>query len=85
MVNVDKFDAEILKDVGDVEISNTQKLRVLVVRDETKKIRIAAQKWWRKDIESDWRSGKGFFLTGRQASELGHLLVETGRALLHVR
>ena len=44
---------------GEMEISNTQKIRVLELENN----KVSIQKWWRADSNGDWCIGKGFQLT----------------------
>ncbi len=76
-VNDSKFKDTIISEIGEISISNTQKYRVLVVRDnETRDTCISAQKWWRKGDDTPWLAGKGFKLSASEAEELGELLVK---------
>lgn len=76
----------IITDLGEEIISNTQKYRVLLVRDDdTGKARISIQKWWRESADKEWVAGKGFKLNGRQSLNLGKMLQEAGKSILHVK
>jgi hypothetical protein len=76
---------DILREIGKIPLSSTQEYRILLVRDEDLGIRISAQKWWRPNREEEWKAGKGFLLTGRQASEMGRMLTECGNQILNVK
>lgn len=50
-------------------VSDSQKLRILLVKDDNHNFKVSAQTWLLEDGE--WQPGKGYFLTGRQAMMLG--------------
>ena len=77
MLNENKFKDTVVSEIGEISISNTQKYRVLVIRDsETKDTYISAQKWWRRGEDSLWLAGKGFRLSSVEAKKLGDLLIQ---------
>lgn len=76
---------EIIKEVGKLVHSDTQETRVLLVRHPDSGIKVSCQKWWRTSTNEDWKVGKGFFLDGRDAYELGKLLQEVGNDIIHVK
>lgn len=76
---VEKFKAEILKEVGVIPTSPILQHRVLIVRDEDNKVKVSAQVWW-KDEEGIFNPGKGYFLTGRRALSIAKTL---RRAISH--
>lgn len=78
-----KFKDVIVKEFGEIPISNTQKYRVLLVMDENSNKKISAQKWWRPSSDEDWRVGKGFKLTAKEALLLSKLLEDSGNSLLN--
>lgn len=80
--NPNTFKDTILKEFGEIPISNTQKYRVLLVSDENKDKKISAQKWWRASSNEEWRVGKGFKLSANEALMLGKLLLDSGNSLL---
>jgi hypothetical protein len=76
-----KFYDKILEEVGEIVLSNTQKLRVLIVSDyETGKTVLSAQKWFRRTKEDEWIASKGFKLSGSNAEQLGVLTECKGRS-----
>jgi hypothetical protein len=79
------FKAEIIKEVGRVVISNTQEIRTLLVRDENLGLRVSCQKWWRESTDKEWKAGKGFFLSGREAVEVGEALQAVGNEIIHIK
>lgn len=79
-----EFNKSIVNDVGEVEISNTQKIRVLVLEGEGTP-EISIQKWWRPDIDIDWQVGKGFKLSPVEASYLGNIIEKAGNLFVNVR
>lgn len=85
MATKNNFKADIIKEEGKIAYSNTQELRVLQVRDPDNGIKISCQKWWRTSVDEEWSAGKGFFLSGRDAHELGKLLQSAGESILHVK
>lgn len=87
VISGNKFpDDIILKEFGEIPISSTQKLKVSLVYDGyLGQPRIAAQKWYREDRTLPWKIGKGFKLTGRQAVEMGNMLSELGKEMIHVK
>lgn len=85
MAKKSTFKAEIIKEIGKLVHSDTQETRVLLVRDPESGIKVSCQKWWRTNSEEEWNAGKGFFLNGRDAYELGKLLQEVGNDIIHVR
>lgn len=77
-----KFKDAILEELSELAISDTQKYRVLKVRDhDTNAVLVSAQKWWRKDANAPWVAGKGFKLTPDMAVVLGQLMVDGGRKI----
>ncbi|MMZ43640.1 hypothetical protein D1872_52050 [compost metagenome] len=71
-----EFRDVIVKDVGEIPISDTQKYRVLVVLDEnTKQLRVSAQRWWRKSKLTEWVAGKGFKLDSETAKQFANLIL----------
>lgn len=73
-------ESEVLKDVGEITISRTQKYRVLIVRQDGKVV-VSAQKWWRANTDEDWAIGKGFILDSKESNMLGTLLLESSSIL----
>lgn len=70
-----KFRDEIVEELGEVPFSNTQKIRVLRVRENTTGLdKISIQKWWRASDISPWIAGKGFKVSSQQARELAEIL-----------
>lgn len=70
-----KFRDEIIDDLGEVVFSNTQKIRVLRVKEEiTGLSKISIQKWWRASDTSPWIAGKGFKVDINQAKQLANIL-----------
>lgn len=83
-VQKSNFKGQILDEIGKIVHSDTQETRVLLVREPVKNaIRVSCQKWWRTSTDEDWNAGKGFFLTGRDAYELGNLLQKVGLDNIH--
>lgn len=72
-----QFRDTILKEVGEIPLSDTQKYRVLLVLDEdTKQPRISAQRWWRKSKLDEWVAGKGFkFVSKEEATKFAMLIL----------
>lgn len=69
------FKDDILQDIGEIPVSNTQKIRVLKVKDySTGKVTLSVQKWWRAGKQSEWVVGKGFKIDSKQAKELAELI-----------
>jgi hypothetical protein len=79
------FKAEILDTIGELEFSNTQKLRVLLVRDPEIGVSISCQKWWRPNGNSEWVAGKGFMLDGRECLRLSDYLGKAGKRIIHLK
>ena len=72
----------ILEEIGEIPISNTQKYRVLIVVDaDTGEVKVSAQRWWRKNIDSEWVVGKGFKLDQAKSLKMASLLTEGSRNL----
>lgn len=84
-IEKNNFKAEIIKEVDKVIISNTQEIRVLLVRDPNTGLKISCQKWWRESTENEWKAGKGFFLNGRDSVQLGQALLAVGNETIHIR
>lgn len=79
------FKANIIKVIDQIPISNTQEIRTLLVRDEKLGLRVSCQKWWRESTDDEWKAGKGFFLSGRDAVQLGEALMQVGNEIIHIR
>jgi hypothetical protein len=79
------FKAEILDTMGEIEFSNTQKIRVLLIRDPEQGVCISCQKWWRPNTSSDWIAGKGFTLDGRESLQLSDYLGKAGKRIIHLK
>lgn len=74
---VNKFKDSILEDIGNIAVSDTQRIRVLKVWDvNSNQTKLSVQKWWRPNSESEWLAGKGFKLDPSEASILSELLKE---------
>lgn len=70
-----KFRDEIIEDLGEVIFSNTQKIRVLRVKEESTDLqKISIQKWWRASDTAPWIAGKGFKVDSKQAIQLAKIL-----------
>lgn len=70
-----KFRDEIVEELGEVLFSNTQKIRVLRVKENTTGLdKISIQKWWRASDTAPWIAGKGFKVSNQQAQELSKIL-----------
>lgn len=72
-INTDKFKATVLKDMGYTTASSSLIHRVLIVRDELKRMRISVQAWWEED--GIWNPGKGYFFTPRTAVRIADLML----------
>ena len=70
-----------IKEIGEVSISDTQKLRVLLVIDRDLEVVVSAQKWWRSNTKSPWQVGKGFKLSSIESLQLGALMSQGGTEL----
>lgn len=79
------FTADVLDTIGEIELSNTQKIRVLLVRDPDMGVRISCQKWWRPNSKSEWVAGKGFMLDGRECLKLSEYLGKAGKRIIHLK
>lgn len=72
-----KFKDTILSEVGEILISNTQKLRVLIVLDfNTGKKLVSAQKWWRPNDTEEWRVSKGLKFHKQRGIILSDLILK---------
>ncbi|WIT26457.1 hypothetical protein [Bacillus phage SPO1L4] len=76
---------EIIKEVGVLDTSATQEIRVNIVKDDKGRARVAIQKFWRKHQNEEWKVGKGLFVTGRDAVNLSPLLEQAGNEIIHIR
>ncbi|QMV48650.1 hypothetical protein [Bacillus phage SPO1L3] len=76
---------EVIKEVGVLETSATQELRVNIVKDDRGRVKVAIQKYWRKSKEDEWNIGKGLFVTGRDAVNLSPILEQAGNEIIHIR
>ncbi|QPX71687.1 hypothetical protein [Bacillus phage SP8] len=76
---------EVIKEVGVLDTSATQEIRVNIVKDDKGRVRVAIQKYWRKSKEDEWNIGKGIFVTGRDAVSLSPLLEQAGNEIIHIR
>lgn len=75
---------EILKCMGELPISNTQKISVLIVRGLDGKPELSVQKWWRTDSKQDWIIGKGFRFGDSDIDEifkLGNMIIAGGKEI----
>lgn len=79
-----KHEMDILREIEIVPVSNTQEIRVLLVRDKSLGVKISLQKWWRPDVDSDWRIGKGFLMDGRQSLKIGRALTSVGGEIVNI-
>ena len=79
------FTDEIIEVIDTVVISNTQEIRTLLVRDERLGLRVSCQKWWRESTDDEWKAGKGFFLNGREAVDIGVALQKVGNRIIHIK
>lgn len=83
--NFAKLKSTILEVQGEIEISSTQKIMILIIRDEGGRIKVANQKWWRADDTQMWEPGKGFHLDGQTTLKQAEMLLRAGRKILHVK
>lgn len=76
---------EIIEEVGVLETSSTQKTQVNIVRDDRGKVKVAIQKYWRKEKDQEWNIGKGLFVSGRDAVSISDMLQQAGNKILHIK
>lgn len=79
------FKAQILEVIGELEFSNTQRIRVLLIRDPEQGVCISCQKWWRPNASAEWIAGKGFTLDGRESLRLSDYLEKAGKHIIHIK
>lgn len=84
-VQQNNFKAQILEVMGEIDISNTQKIRVLLVRDPELGVTTSLQKWWRPNADSEWMAGKGFMLDGSECLKLSDYLQKAGKRIVHLK
>lgn len=80
-----KMVMEIIEEVGVLETSSTQKTQVNIVRDDRGKVKVAIQKYWRKEKDQEWNIGKGLFVSGRDAVSISDMLQQAGNKILHIK
>ena len=76
-----QFNEKVIKRIGEIPLSNTQEIRVALISDEVESVLVSVQKWWRANDKDDWRIGKGFALTPKDAEVLKRLISQSKLAL----